>query len=113
MNETLGEEIEYQIKNAINAQSIMTKRLSVLSDYFSSRKRTESSLRNVERLKSSSNIDRNQANDAIAELEYVSTISSLFICLLFTLFFYLCEKNNKQTKTKQARRIEQDALQRY
>ncbi|KAI7852475.1 hypothetical protein BDC45DRAFT_607343 [Circinella umbellata] len=74
MNETLGEEIDYQIKNAINAQNIMMKRLSVLSDYFSSRKRTESSLRNVERLKSSSNIDRNQATDAIAELEYARRI---------------------------------------
>ncbi|KAI9259432.1 hypothetical protein BDA99DRAFT_560867 [Phascolomyces articulosus] len=74
MNETLGEEVEYQIRNALNAQGIMTRRLSALSDYFASRKRTESSLRNVERLKSSSNIDRDQANDAIAELEYARRV---------------------------------------
>ena len=97
MNETLGEEIEYQIKNSINAQNIMMKRLSILSNYFSSRKRTESSLRNVERLKSSSNIDRNQATDAIAELEYVSFyfyyIILFIICLLFIIYllFYLCK----------------------
>ncbi|KAI9495485.1 hypothetical protein BDB00DRAFT_813514 [Zychaea mexicana] len=74
LNETLGEEVDYQIKNAMNAQGIMTRRLSALSDYFASRKRTESSLRNVERLKSSSNIDRDQANDAIAELEYARLV---------------------------------------
>ncbi|KAI8141159.1 hypothetical protein BJV82DRAFT_619490 [Fennellomyces sp. T-0311] len=74
LSETIGEEVDYQIKNAVNAQSIMTRRLSALADYFSSRKRTESSLRNVERLKSSSNIDRDQANDAIAELEYARRV---------------------------------------
>ncbi|KAI9318433.1 hypothetical protein BX666DRAFT_1927883 [Dichotomocladium elegans] len=80
--ETLGDEIDYQIRNASNAQQIMSRRLSVLSDYFTSRKRTESCLRNVERLKSSSMIDRETANDAIAELD-------------------------------QARKLEQQALQRY
>ncbi|KAI7877376.1 hypothetical protein K492DRAFT_239236 [Lichtheimia hyalospora FSU 10163] len=80
--DTLGDEITYQISNAENAQTIMERRLSVLSDYFISRKRTESSLRNVERLKSSSSIDRERASDAIAELE-------------------------------EARRIEQNALQKY
>ncbi|CDS10155.1 hypothetical protein LRAMOSA02832 [Lichtheimia ramosa] len=80
--DTLGDEITYQISNAENAQNIMEQRLSVLSDYFISRKRTESSLRNVERLKSSSSIDRERASDAIAELE-------------------------------EARRIEQNALQKY
>ena len=69
--DTLGDEITYQISNAENAQTIMERRLSVLSDYFISRKRTESSLRNVERLKSSSSIDRERASDAIAELEEV------------------------------------------
>lgn len=69
--DTLGDEITYQISNAENAQNIMEQRLSVLSDYFISRKRTESSLRNVERLKSSSSIDRERASDAIAELEEV------------------------------------------
>jgi hypothetical protein len=50
----------------------MQRRLNALSDYLSSRKYTESSLRGVERLKSSINIDPEQANDAIAQLEHVS-----------------------------------------
>jgi hypothetical protein len=50
----------------------MQRRLNALSDYLSSRKYTESSLRGVERLKSSINIDREQASDAIAQLEDVS-----------------------------------------
>lgn len=47
----------------------MQRRLDALSDYLSSRKHTESSLRGVERLKSSISIDRDQASEAIAILE--------------------------------------------
>lgn len=50
----------------------MQRRLTALSEYLSSRKHTESSLRSVERLKSSVNIDRDQASNAIAILENVS-----------------------------------------
>lgn len=50
----------------------MQRRLTSLSEYLSSRKHTESSLRSVERLKSSINIDRDQASDAIAILENVT-----------------------------------------
>ncbi|KAI9245178.1 hypothetical protein EDC94DRAFT_628698 [Helicostylum pulchrum] len=69
LSETMGDEISYQIKNCISAQNAMQRRLNALSDYLTSRKITESSLRGVERLKSSINIDRNQASDAIALLE--------------------------------------------
>lgn len=65
----------------------MQRRLNALSDYLSSRKITESSLKSVERLKSSINIDRNQASDAIAILENVS----FFLCFSLTV---------KQKKTK-------------
>lgn len=47
----------------------MNKRLEAAADYFAKSKRVESCLRNVERLKSSSNIDRERANDAIIDLE--------------------------------------------
>lgn len=61
----------------------MQRRLNALSDYLTSRKITESSLRGVERLKSSINIDRNQASDAIALLENVL----LFLIVIY-IFFY-------------------------
>ncbi|ORY93160.1 hypothetical protein BCR43DRAFT_367165 [Syncephalastrum racemosum] len=68
--ETLALEIEYQTRNAETAQDIMAQRLDALVDYFAARKRTESRLRHVERLRASSNIDRSQASDAIADLDY-------------------------------------------
>lgn len=50
----------------------MQRRLNALSEYLTSRKTTESSLKSVERLKSSTSIDRHQASEAIAILESVS-----------------------------------------
>ncbi|KAL1934710.1 hypothetical protein VTP01DRAFT_6892 [Rhizomucor pusillus] len=67
--ETIGEQLAYQARNAENAKNIMNKRLEAAADYFAKSKRVESCLRNVERLKSSSNIDRERANDAIIDLE--------------------------------------------
>ncbi|KAI8377940.1 uncharacterized protein BYT42DRAFT_572241 [Radiomyces spectabilis] len=72
--ETLGDEISYQIANNEAAQGSMRRRLHALSDYMSSRKQTEHCLRIVERLKSSVNIDKRQANDAIADLEMARRI---------------------------------------
>lgn len=68
----------------------MQRRLNALSDYLTSRKITESSLRSVERLKSSINIDRNQASDAIALLEnvLVDVDIYLFFFFLLTLLLY-------------------------
>ncbi|KAI8053128.1 uncharacterized protein B0P05DRAFT_307237 [Gilbertella persicaria] len=70
-SETLGDELVYQQRNCESAKNAMQRRINALSAYLSSRKYTESSLRNVERLKSSINIDRDQASDAIAILEDV------------------------------------------
>ncbi|KAK4514315.1 uncharacterized protein ATC70_001907 [Mucor velutinosus] len=69
VNETLSDEISYELKNCESTQNAMQRRLDALSDYLSSRKHTESSLRGVERLKSSISIDRDQASEAIAILE--------------------------------------------
>ncbi|CAO3653670.1 unnamed protein product [Mucor hiemalis] len=69
LNDTFGDEVEYQIRNCSSTQIAMQRRLTALSEYLSSRKHTESSLRSVERLKSSVNIDRDQASNAIAILE--------------------------------------------
>ncbi|CEP12488.1 hypothetical protein [Parasitella parasitica] len=68
-HETLSGEISYELKNCESTQNAMQRRLDALSDYLSSRKHTESSLRRVERLKSSISIDRDQASEAIAVLE--------------------------------------------
>ncbi|ORE12086.1 hypothetical protein BCV72DRAFT_311001 [Rhizopus microsporus var. microsporus] len=67
--ETVMSEISCQIKNTEAAQNAMQRRLIALSEYISSRKHTESCLRQVERLKSSINIDRERANEAITLLE--------------------------------------------
>ncbi|KAI8637877.1 Vps5 C terminal like-domain-containing protein [Parasitella parasitica] len=69
INETLSGEISYELKNCESTQNVMQRRLDALSNYLSSRKHTESSLRRVERLKSSISIDRDQASEAIAVLE--------------------------------------------
>ncbi|KAI9475471.1 MAG: hypothetical protein EXX96DRAFT_267420 [Benjaminiella poitrasii] len=69
MSETLREEINYQIKNCESTQNAMQRRLNTLSAYLTSQKYTESSLRSVERLKTSLHIDRDQATEAIAMLE--------------------------------------------
>lgn len=61
----------------------MQRRLNALSDYLSSRKYTESSLRGVERLKSSITIDREQASDAITQLEYVGFYQFMQIKSIF------------------------------
>ncbi|OBZ88696.1 Vacuolar protein sorting-associated protein 17 [Choanephora cucurbitarum] len=68
-NDTLGDELVYQEKNCKSAQNAMQRRLNACSAYISSKRHTESSLRSVERLKSSINIDRDQASEAIATLE--------------------------------------------
>jgi hypothetical protein len=49
----------------------MQRRQTTLSKYLTSRRYTESSLRAVERLKSSVNINREEASNAIAVLENV------------------------------------------
>ncbi|KAI8887094.1 hypothetical protein K501DRAFT_176397 [Backusella circina FSU 941] len=67
--ETLHDEVHYQIRNTDSAQDAMQRRQSTLSTYLTSRRYTESSLRAVERLKSSVNINREQASNAIAVLE--------------------------------------------
>ncbi|KAI7902931.1 uncharacterized protein BX663DRAFT_561011 [Cokeromyces recurvatus] len=69
MNDTLEDEIIYQIKNCESTQNAMQRRLNTLSIYLSSQKYTESSLRSMERLKSSIHIDRDQVTEAIAILE--------------------------------------------
>lgn len=78
----------------------MKRRLNSLSEYLSSRKHTESSLRSVERLKSSINIDRDQASDAIAILENVSIGFFFFfsLSLSYLLFFQarITERENLQ-----------------
>ncbi|KAI8375766.1 hypothetical protein EDC96DRAFT_571854 [Choanephora cucurbitarum] len=68
-NDTLGDELVYQERNCKSAQNAMQRRLNACSAYLSSKRHTESSLRSVERLKSSINIDRDQASEAIATLE--------------------------------------------
>ncbi|KAI7890597.1 uncharacterized protein EV154DRAFT_510918 [Mucor mucedo] len=73
LNETIGDEILYQTRNCNSAQNAMQRRLNALSDYLTSRKITESSLKSVERLKSSTIIDRQQASEAIAILENART----------------------------------------
>ncbi|KAI9259392.1 hypothetical protein BY458DRAFT_517240 [Sporodiniella umbellata] len=67
--ETMGEEMSYQVKNAKSVESVLVRKSIVFSEYVSSKKHTESSLRAAERLKSSININRERANDAIAILE--------------------------------------------
>ncbi|KAL0080285.1 hypothetical protein J3Q64DRAFT_1242517 [Phycomyces blakesleeanus] len=67
--ETLGDEVNYQIRNTEAAQATMQRRLGALSEYLTSRKQTEHSLRQVERLKSSGSIDRTRADGAIKDLE--------------------------------------------
>ncbi|KAI8380139.1 hypothetical protein BD560DRAFT_388690 [Blakeslea trispora] len=69
VSDTLGDELSYQEKNCKSTQNAMQRRLNAYSAYLSSKKHTESSLRSVERLKSSINIDRDQASEAIATLE--------------------------------------------
>ncbi|ORX57386.1 hypothetical protein DM01DRAFT_1225415 [Hesseltinella vesiculosa] len=71
LSETLGEEVDYQIRNVVSAKSSMERRMKAFSKYMDSHRRTESSLRHVERLKSSSNIDRQQVTEVIADLEQV------------------------------------------
>lgn len=56
----------------------MAQRLDALVEYFAARRRTESRLRHVERLRASSNIDRSQASDAIADLDYVSSMKQRY-----------------------------------
>ncbi|KAG1463348.1 hypothetical protein G6F46_002786 [Rhizopus delemar] len=67
--ETTGAEASYQIKNAESAQNAMQRRLIALSEYMSSKRHTESSSRQVERLKSSMNINRERASEAISVLK--------------------------------------------
>ncbi|KAI9247546.1 hypothetical protein BY458DRAFT_527176 [Sporodiniella umbellata] len=67
--ETVGNEISYQMKNVRPAQDAMQRRLDALSSYLSSKKKTESSLRSVERMRLSNSISREQANEAIVVLE--------------------------------------------
>ncbi|KAG0174515.1 SCF ubiquitin ligase complex subunit cdc4 [Apophysomyces sp. BC1034] len=67
--ETLEDETVYQIKNAEGAQLSMQRRADALSDYVAAAKHTESSLRALERLKSSVNINHDRANGAIIELD--------------------------------------------
>ncbi|KAI9308663.1 hypothetical protein BJ944DRAFT_285225 [Cunninghamella echinulata] len=69
LNETLSEETHYQIRNVESAKSSMQRRLNAYTDYVSSRKFTESCVRHVDRLKSSSVIDKDKANSVIEDLE--------------------------------------------
>ncbi|KAF7721675.1 Vacuolar protein sorting-associated protein 17 [Apophysomyces ossiformis] len=97
LTETIGDEIVYQINNADGAQLSMQRRVDALSDYVASTKQTESSLRALERLKSSININHERANGAIIDLENN-------------------EKKNAQLTFSiraQARKHEQECLARY
>lgn len=60
-------------------QNALQRKLTTLSEYLTSKRHTESSLRAVERLKSSVNINREQANEAIAILESARTNEN--VCL--------------------------------
>ncbi|CAO3580995.1 unnamed protein product [Absidia cylindrospora] len=76
--ETLCGEVRYQIRNVEAAKASLQHRLDALSDYLASRKHTESCLRHVDRLKSSSNIDRDRVNDVIADLELARADEQLY-----------------------------------
>ncbi|KAI8340512.1 hypothetical protein BC941DRAFT_417462 [Chlamydoabsidia padenii] len=67
--ETFFSQIQYQIRNVQAAKSSLHRRVNAFTDYLTSRKHTESCLRHVDRLKSSSNIDRSRVNDVIDDLE--------------------------------------------
>ncbi|KAI8062205.1 hypothetical protein BC940DRAFT_336645 [Gongronella butleri] len=69
LSETLGEEVEYQMSNVVAAKVSMERRMRAFAEYMDSHRHTESCLRHVERLKSSSVIDRQQVTDVIADLE--------------------------------------------
>ncbi|RCH81080.1 Vacuolar protein sorting-associated protein 17 [Rhizopus stolonifer] len=77
--ETTGIELSYQLRNVESTQNALQRKLTTLSEYLTSKRHTESSLRAVERLKSSVNINREQANEAIAILESARTNEN--VCL--------------------------------
>ncbi|KAI9017968.1 hypothetical protein CLU79DRAFT_837459 [Phycomyces nitens] len=58
-----------QLSAIEKSQTTMQRRLGALSEYLTSRKQTEHSLRQVERLKSSGTIDRTRADGAIKDLD--------------------------------------------
>ncbi|KAI8089359.1 uncharacterized protein BX664DRAFT_332814 [Halteromyces radiatus] len=78
LTETIAGEIHYQIRNAEAAKASLQRRLNAFQDYLASRKHTESCLRHVDRLKSSSTIDRDKVNDVIADLEQARSDEQIY-----------------------------------
>jgi hypothetical protein len=71
----LGSFLEYKLQHVQTLNGALDYRLSVLSEYESAIKSTESKRKTMERLRSSSSINPDRVTDSIDELEDVSGFS--------------------------------------